>query len=80
MSSSHTEENATDVLLVVNTAGKIRVLYTPIRVKCIVAVNRIPTGAWLMVDKLSPENCPTLLYRIQGTWYRHHYFIVVVSF
>jgi hypothetical protein len=81
MKAEHMDENAaTDVLLIVNTAGRIRVLYAPFRVKCIIAVNQIPTGAWVMVDKLSSDSCPTLLYFIQDTWFKHHYFMVVINF
>ena len=65
-------------ILVVNTAGKLRQLYTPFRVS-----NRVQKGQkrrWFIVDEVISTNEDKLFYLINGKNYSHDQFTIEIQF
>jgi hypothetical protein len=67
-------------LLVINCRGKLRTLYTPFRVKCIIAVNHLPEDSWAVVDEVLQSESQGLIYVIQGGRYCYKHFRIHIKF
>jgi hypothetical protein len=63
-----------DCLLIINPKGRIKILYTPFKVKCIVAVSRFPVSAWLWVDEVRSNNRDQLLFVVFNEVYPYSHF------
>ncbi len=70
----------TNALLVVNSKGLIRVLYTPFRVLCGAAINRIPQNTWVYVEEVYSNEKDELQYLIYGLVYSYKYFTIPIQF
>ena len=67
-------------LLVVNEAGKLRVLYTPFKVICIIAEGLYLPGMWLYVDEVYGAYDKKIMYVIGGRPYPHSSFNIRINF
>jgi len=70
----------TNALLVVNTKGLIRVLYTPFRVLSGAAIYRIPQNTWVYVEEVYSNQRDELQYLIYGTAYSYKHFTIPIQF
>lgn len=70
----------TNALLVVNFKGLIRILYTPFRVLCGAAINRIPLNSWVYVDEVYSNDKDELQFLIYGTIYSYKHFKIPIQF
>lgn len=69
------------MLLVINTAGKLRRLYTPFRVQCIKAVGPIKEGSMLFVEELTfCDDSRIVHFRINRLLFPHQYFAIRIGF
>lgn len=69
-----------NALLVVNTKGLIRILYTPFRVLCINDIYRIPQNTWVYVEEVCSNQKDELQYVIYGTVYSYRHFSIPIKF
>jgi len=69
-----------DALLVVNTFGHIRVLYTPFRVLCDASIGNLSSGTWVYVDEVCSNTRDELIYLIYGQPYSYKHFRLQISF
>src|SRR5436190_863423 len=67
-------------LLVVNPSGKIRMLYTPIRMQCLSALPTIPANSWVYVERIATTSKDELQYIIQGKAYSYKFFHLLMKF
>ena len=70
----------TNALLVVNTKGLIRILYTPFRVLCGAAIYHIPQNTWVYVEEVYSNQKDELQYLIYGTVYSYKHFTIPIQF
>jgi hypothetical protein len=68
-----------NVLLVVNQLGLIRVLYTPFRVQCIEPIDQIRLNTWVYVEEVFSSPKDELVYLIYGHSYSYKNFRVQVN-
>lgn len=76
----HFQYYHSSALLVVNTGGKIRTLYTPFRVMSIEAVAAIPKGTYVYVEEVVSNKEDQLQYVIMGQLYHYHHFRLCIKF
>ena len=69
-----------NTLLVVNPKGRIRILYTPFRVKCIDPLPTIRSNSWVYVDKVLTTSKDELKYIIHGKAYSYKFFHLLMKF
>ena len=69
-----------NALLIINQNGKLRVLYTPFRVLCIVAIGRIPLNTSVYVEKVLSNSFDELQYVIYNDEYSYRHFKVPIAF
>ena len=69
-----------NALLVVNTKGLIRVLYTPFRVLCNSATSRIPPNTWVYVEEVYSNQQDELQYVIFGAVHSYKHFTIPIQF
>jgi hypothetical protein len=69
-----------NVLLVVNVSGQIRLLYTPFRVLCIVASGRIPLNTWVYVEEIWSNDRDELQYLIFNQAHSYKFFCLPIKF
>jgi hypothetical protein len=69
------------IIVVVNTTGRLRMLYCPFRVVCIKAVGIIPKGTSVWVERvtMSPDH-KKLLYEICAAQYLYECFAIQIYF
>ena len=67
-------------LLMVNTQGIIRVLYTPFRVQCIDAIASIPENTSVYVEEVFCTEKDELRYMILGAIYSYKNFQLLSNF
>jgi hypothetical protein len=67
-------------LLVVNSVGLIRILYTPFRVLCGAAIYRIPQNTWVYVEEVYSNEKDELQYLIYGSVYSYKHFTIPIQF
>jgi hypothetical protein len=79
-SNLHFQYYNSNALVVVNTKGQIRTLYTPFRVKCIEAVGLIPRDAYVYVDEVLSNDQDQLQYVISGQQYLYRHFHLCIGF
>jgi hypothetical protein len=58
-----------NILLVITQTGRIKMLYTPIRVKTICYDLPFPAGCIVFVDTIRSSEAETLEYKIGGYFY-----------
>lgn len=69
-----------NALLVINSKGLIRVLYTPFRVLCGVSINRIPQNTWVYVEEVYSNEKDELQYLIYGAIYSYKHFTIPIQY
>ena len=67
-------------LLLVNSSGIIRQLFTPFKVRCDVDVGRFKAGSYLYVEEVAPGEKYELIYHIGDGAYYHKYFRITANF
>jgi hypothetical protein len=67
-----------DCLLIINNKGRIKVLYTPFKVKVINAVGRFPLNLWLWVDEVRSNNQDQLLFIVFNEAYIYSHFQIPI--
>ena len=63
-------------IAVINQSGKMRRLYTPFLVKCVVGVDGIYQNSTVYVDEVYPDPDEKLLYLIAGNLYAYDNFVI----
>jgi len=76
----HLQYLNSNTLLLVNQKGQIRMLYTPFRVVCISAVNRINLNTWVYVDEVLSTDKDELQYVIFNQPYSYKHFKLPLMF
>ncbi len=76
----HYQYYHSNVLLLVNAEGQIRLLYTPFRVLCIVASGRIPLNTYVYVEEILSDDHDRLQYVIFGIVYSYKFFLISTKF
>ncbi|MBK7883022.1 MAG: hypothetical protein IPJ81_03820 [Chitinophagaceae bacterium] len=69
-----------NALLVVNTKGLIRILYTPFRVLCTIPINKLSSNTWVYVEEVYSTNRDELQYVIYGNIYSYKHFVIPIQF
>ncbi len=67
-------------ILVINTTGKIRRLYTPFRVQCQLSLDHLSASSTLYVDEVFEDTDDLLLYKINGNLYPYYHFAIRINF
>jgi hypothetical protein len=80
MDDSNIESLSPYRLLVINSRGYLRELYCPFRVMCMETLPSLPCGTRVFVDEVTKDRGTGLLYRINGSWYRHQHFTITIHF
>ena len=68
------------VMLLINSIGKLRVLYLPFRVRCIRESRGIPVGTWVYVDAVYADQMFRIAYLIQGSSHPYNNFQITITF
>lgn len=68
------------IVLVVNSKGYMRQVYTPFRVQCIKPAGQIPVNAWVYVDGVVQHKTDRLLYMVGGKLYPYWCFRLQILF
>jgi hypothetical protein len=76
----HLQYYNSHTLLLINQQGKIRMLYTPFRVICVIPTERIAQGLRVYVDEVVSNKQDELLYVIFNAPYSYKYFKLPVMF
>jgi hypothetical protein len=79
-SNMHFQYYNSSALVVVNTKGQIRTLYTPFRVICVEAAATIPKGTYVYVEEVISNDRDQLQYIISGQLYRYSLFQLCIKF
>jgi hypothetical protein len=69
-----------EALLVLNKEGKLRVLFTPFRVLCMIALTSIPANTWVYVEKVCSNKKDQLQYVIFNEHYSYRHFKIPMMF
>lgn len=67
-------------ILVINDKGRIRRLYTPFRVMCLVLQYQFSVFSTLYVDEVFEDPDDLLLYKINGNLYPYYHFSIKINF
>ena len=70
----------TNAILVVNSKGLIRILYTPFRVLSCAAINSIPLNTWVYVEEVYSNERDELQYLIYGLVYSYRHFTIPIQY
>lgn len=67
-------------LFIINEKGKLKQLYTPFRVLCVIAVEGILSNTQVYVDEVRWNDDGKLLYVIFQKPYNHSHFYILMKF
>lgn len=67
-------------LLVINTKGRIKVLYTPFRVLAIITAEGLSENTHVYVEAVFHHKQHRICYHINGKVYPYNYFQINISF
>lgn len=67
-------------LLLINPKGKMRVIYTPFRVQCIVSSFEIPEKTWVYVEAVFEHHDYIIGYLINGVIHPYKSFQINISY
>ncbi len=67
-------------VLVINSKGYTRQIYTSFRVQCILPTGQIPANAWVNVDGVWQDKKYRLMYLVGSTLYPYHCFRLQILF
>jgi hypothetical protein len=76
----HYQYYNSNALLIVTPKGKIRILYTPFRVKCVSNECGIKYGVWIYVDEILFNAKDELFYIFNSNAYLYKCFEIYVRF
>ena len=79
-SELHLQYYDSNTLLLVNSKGLIRKLYTPFKVVCINAVGYIQSSTHVFVEEVLTNDRDEILYYIAGEVLSHQNFRIPISF
>jgi hypothetical protein len=63
-----------NTLMVINTAGKIRELYTPFKVQVLTPIKPLQNNSMVFVEEVQLNAKHRLIYRIADNWYPYYIF------
>jgi hypothetical protein len=69
-----------NTLMVINTAGKMRQLFTPFKVQVLQDTFTLKKNSWVIVEEISPHDTLKLIYRIGTHWWKYDVFRINVKF
>jgi hypothetical protein len=67
-------------VLIINSTGIIRHLFTPFKVKCIEDVGRFKMGSFVFVEEVAAGDRDELIYLIGEGAYFHRNFRIIANF
>jgi len=67
-------------IAVINPSGKMRRLYTPFLVKCIITIDEIQENSSVYVDEVLKDPDDLLLYKIGGNIYSYKHFAIKINY
>jgi hypothetical protein len=67
-------------LMVVNTVGKMRQLFVPIKVQVIYDTTSLKKNSWVIVEEVLPHKTHKLIYRIGNKWWSYELFKLAANF
>jgi hypothetical protein len=65
--------------MVINPRGKLRTVYTPFRVKCVVDNDDIPFNSWVIVEEVKNSGAE-IIYCVQGKELSYSLFQIEIKF
>lgn len=75
-----TRDFNTDSLLVINLNGKIRRIYTPLKVLAITSIGTVTKNTWVFVQKIALNEKQQLVYLINDEQYLYESFRIYINF
>jgi hypothetical protein len=67
-------------LFLVNKAGKLRKLYVPFQVKCILPTGKLTQGTNVYVEQVGAHRELLIIYRIFEEWYPYYCFVIIIYY
>ena len=67
-------------ILVVSHSGRISIILTPFTALCVGKVRNLPMNSWVHVEGVYTTDKQKLIYRINGRYYFHYHFEIVLPF
>ena len=67
-------------ILIVNSRGVLRLLYTPFKVVCRIGIGRYKAGVHAFVEEVVAGEKDELIYIIGEGAYHHGHFLIVANF
>ena len=67
-------------ILVINSRGQMRKVYTPFRVQCIRQIQSIPSGTWVYVEEVFKSEKDRLIYRIRDQLLPYYFFAISINY
>jgi hypothetical protein len=69
-----------NTLMVINTKGKIRQLFTPFNVQVLQDTEHFKEKSWVVVEEIKQHSQHILLYRVINNWWPYYIFRLDVRF
>jgi len=69
----------TNSILIINSLGTLRQLFTPFGVECIHPIGNICKKSVVFVEQVIPHNEHKIIYLIMGSWYPYGVFKIRMS-
>lgn len=66
-------------LLIINQHGKIKQLFVPIRVKCVITIGNIYENSMLYVEQVEAHQQHRIIYRVFDKWYPYYFFTICMD-
>ena len=67
-------------ILVINKVGKLRKLYVPFQVMCIIPIGKLKPGTIVFVEKVAQHKQLLIIYRVFNEWLPYNSFAIIVSY
>ena len=67
-------------ILVINSTGRVRRIYTPFRVRCTNKIDDLEVNTSCFVDEVLEDEDEKLLYLITGNLYPFNHFSITIKF
>jgi hypothetical protein len=69
-----------NTLMVINTKGKMRQLFTPFHVQVLQDTEHFKENSWVVVEEIKPHPQFILMYRVINHWWPYYVFRIDVRF
>jgi len=67
-------------ILIINKSGRLRRLYTPFKVLCLLDIGSIKANMGVYIEEVATNDKDELVYLVAGIAYNHHYFRILAVF